>query len=124
MSAKHTKGPWELEEVESDCGRIKHLCPVDADGFSLLTVVEHNGVKFAAIYTEEDARLIAAAPRLLAELTKARAKLKENFEALIQSCSHPKTGLIQDSADLLFIESEQDLINSIDAAIAEATGAA
>lgn len=79
--SKHTLGPWVLETVESDCGRIKHLCPVDADGLSLLTVVEHQGVKFAAIYTEDDARLIAAAPELLAHLQFA-VKLFEGIPAL------------------------------------------
>lgn len=62
----HTPGPWSLEEVASDSGRIKHLCPVeDKSGLSLLTVVEHEGVKFAAVYNDADARLIAAAPELL-----------------------------------------------------------
>jgi hypothetical protein len=51
---------------------IKHLCPVaEADNFSLLTVVYSGGhdgdecTPFAAVYRDEDARLIAAAPELL-----------------------------------------------------------
>jgi hypothetical protein len=41
---------------------------MDDDGLSLLTVVEHAGKKFAAVYEEGDARLIAAAPDLLSAL--------------------------------------------------------
>ena len=57
----HTQGKLELEEVASDSGHIKHLCPVDSEGMSLLTVVEHEGVKFAAVYNDEDARRLVAA---------------------------------------------------------------
>jgi hypothetical protein len=66
---------------------------------------------------------MAAAPCLLAELRKARAALKEQLDILIQSHACPTTGLITDDTALLVIESDQDLINSIDAAIAKATGA-
>ena len=59
---------------------------------------------------------------LLAELHKARAALQEHLDELIKSHTHPDTGLITDDADLLIIESEQDLINSIDRAIAQAEG--
>ena len=57
---------------------------------------------------------------LVTELHKARAALKEQLEILIQSHSDPKTGLITDDTDLLAIESDQDLINSIDATLAKA----
>lgn len=72
MSKSHTPGPWRLSLVED--GGIRHLVPIDADGTSLLTVVNeggHDGVEvtpFAAVYTDEDARLIAAAPELLEAL--------------------------------------------------------
>jgi hypothetical protein len=71
---------------------------------------------------EEDAHLIAAAPSLLSELHKARTALQEHLDDLIESHTHPHTGLITDDADLLAIESEQDLINSIDRVIAQAEG--
>jgi hypothetical protein len=68
---KHTPGPWRLSHVEE--GSIKHLVPVDAGGTSLLTVVNERGydgcgepTPFAAVYSDEDARLMAAAPELLA----------------------------------------------------------
>jgi hypothetical protein len=57
---------------------------------------------------------------LVTELRKARAALKEQLEILIQSHTCPTTGLITDDTDLLAIESDQDLINSIDAALAKA----
>ena len=66
--------------------------------------------------------LHAQREQLLSEIHKARAALKEQLEVLIQSCSDPKTGLITDDADLRVIESEQDLINSIDRVIARAEG--
>lgn len=69
----HTPRPWVLQLVESDTGRIRHLCPMDGDGLSLLTVVEHNGKKFAAIYSDDDARLIVAAPDLLKALRDIHA---------------------------------------------------
>ncbi len=58
--SEHTPGLLALEEVASDSGHIKHLCPVDSEGMSLLTVVEHEGVKFAAVYSDDDARRFMA----------------------------------------------------------------
>jgi hypothetical protein len=58
--SEHTPGRLALEEVASDSGHIKHLCPVDSEGMSLLTVVEHEGVKFAAVYSDDDARRLVA----------------------------------------------------------------
>ena len=60
MSAKHTPGHLSLEEVKSDTGHIKHMCQVDAEGFSMLTLVEHNGGFFAAVYKDADARRLVA----------------------------------------------------------------
>jgi hypothetical protein len=73
---------------------------------------------------DANARLIAAAPCLLTELHKARAALQEHLDELIESHTHPATGLITDDADLLAIESDQDLINGIDRVIAQAEGRA
>ena len=66
---KHSAGPWVLHTVENDTGRIKHMCPVDADGFSLLTIVEHEGTKFAAVYRDEDARRIVACANALEHIS-------------------------------------------------------
>lgn len=66
MSARHTPGPWTLEPVEDRS--IRHLCPVDANGISLLTVVTHDETPFASVWSDSDACLIAAAPDLLGAL--------------------------------------------------------
>lgn len=89
----HTPGPWSLEAVEDRS--IKHLCPIDSERMSLLTVVHQDETPFAAVYNDADARLIAAAPELL--------------EALQDLCSF----------DLL----TQDKWDKARAAIAKATGA-
>ena len=87
----YTKGPLRLFEVGD---RFKHLCPATADGQSLLTIVEEDGVQFAAIWNEADARLFSVAGELL--------------EALQDLCSF----------DLL----TQDKWDKARAAIAKATG--
>ena len=68
-----------MQIVQSDTGRIRHLCPMDDGGLSLLTVVEHAGKEFAAIYKDDDARLIAAAPDMLEVLIEVD---RENSAAL------------------------------------------
>jgi hypothetical protein len=68
--------------------------------------------------------LHAQREQLLSELHKARAALQEHLDELIKSHTHPATGLITDDADLLAIESDQDLINGIDRVIAQAEGRA
>ena len=62
MSAKHTPGPWQTMEVGDD---IVRLAVADESGLSVLTVVTDGDAQFAAVYSEADARLIAAAPELL-----------------------------------------------------------
>jgi hypothetical protein len=111
MSGKHTPGPWRYDYESGYCGEL----------------IASNGKEVASFINEPDApdaRLIAAAPDLLVELHKARATLNDRLDDLIESHTNPVTGLITDDADLLAIESDQDLINSIDAAIAKATEAA
>jgi len=99
MSAKHTPGPWRLEVVEDRS--IRHLCPVDADDLSILTIVHQDETPFAAVYNEDDARLIAAAPELLEAL--------QTIMAIDAHCS--------------LTECEADAIKSrARAAIAKATG--
>ena len=108
MNTQHTPGPWHVNDdghIDSAFGAIAEIVGVDNPDDE----------------TKPNANLIAAAPDLLRELDKARAALKEQLEILIQSHTCPTTGLITDDADLLAIESDQDLINSIDAAIAKAT---
>jgi hypothetical protein len=81
---KHTPGPWGLEEVWCDTEHINHFVPVagiEGAVTSLLTIVEHNKATFAAIYSDADARLIAAAPDLL-----------EALEVLLTSFCDPDCG--------------------------------
>jgi hypothetical protein len=64
----HTSGPWALFEVGDN---PKRLCPAKRDdsgagGESLLTIVEEDGVAFAAVQRVEDANLFVASPDLLA----------------------------------------------------------
>lgn len=65
--------PWTAREFLGDDGAVKHLCPVGANGYSALTVVDSNGVKFAAVYSDEDAHLMSAAPELLEALEAIKA---------------------------------------------------
>ena len=90
---------------------------IDHLGMRVAQACGHNPIERAA-----RGRLIAAAPSMLYELHKARAALQEHLDELVESHTHPATGLITDDADLLIIESEQDLINGIDRVIAQAEG--
>lgn len=58
----HTPGPWQC--LQAGDGPTK-FAVADAEGVSILTIVEEEGHDFAAVYRDEDARLIAAAPELL-----------------------------------------------------------
>lgn len=61
-----TPGPWTLAELKN--GPIVHLCQIGEDALSILTVVDQDGTPFGAVYSEADARLIAAAPEMLSAL--------------------------------------------------------
>ena len=65
--SKHTPGPWKLFQVGD---AIEHLCPATQDGASILTITQEGNTAFAAVFNDADARLIAVAPDLLAELVK------------------------------------------------------
>ena len=93
--SNHTLGPWQTVEV----GEFRtKLAVADSQGVSLLTVVDEEGAKFGAVYSEADADLIAAAPDLLDALRR-----------MVESV----TGVDQVSA-----------VNEARAAIAKATGCA
>jgi len=81
MSAKHTPGPWGLLFVGE--GRLARLCPcAGKEPEPLLTIVEEDGVQFAVVLKEADARLIAAAPELLEALRVALKALDEIGDAM------------------------------------------
>lgn len=62
-----TPGPWGLVEVVDRS--INHLCPVNRDNLSLLTVVHEGETPYGAVYLNEDAKFIAAAnPAAVLEL--------------------------------------------------------
>ena len=91
LEAGPTDNEWTLEAVEDHS--IKHLCSVDVDGMSILTVVWHDDKPFAAVYLEQDAHYIAAAhpaairsllaerDRLAAENSTMRARLDRAVSA-------------------------------------------
>jgi len=69
----NTMKKWEIRHIgdEVSCPVIVEANIVDGNYVSILTVVEEDGVKFAAVYEEEDARLLVEAPemcRLLREM--------------------------------------------------------
>ncbi|MGL6406532.1 hypothetical protein ACSZM7_10590 [Aeromonas veronii] len=56
--SEHTQEPWVLFEVGD---HHVHLCPASAaNKTSILTVTEEDGVTFAAVYSDDDARRIVA----------------------------------------------------------------
>ena len=61
---------------------------------------------------------------LLAVLRMARESIGDSLQSLIETETHPVTGMVEHDGALLVIESEQDLLNQIDSAIAKAGGAA
>ncbi len=68
LMSKYTPGPWLLFEVGGDNGTVEKLCPVSSERQSILTVTEEQDSIFAAVLSDADARLIAAAPELLEAL--------------------------------------------------------
>lgn len=65
--------PWAAREFLGDDGAVRHLCPVGANGYSALTVMDIGGTAFAAVYSDEDAHLMSAAPELLEALEAIKA---------------------------------------------------
>ena len=53
-----TPGPWGLAKITDRS--IEHLCPVDRDRLSLLTVVHEGETPYGAVYRDEDANFVAA----------------------------------------------------------------
>lgn len=72
-AGQHTPGPWATAEVGDK--PFTCLAVMNSERVSLFTLVEEDGVEFAAVMEEADARLIAAAPDLL---TALRAVMKEH----------------------------------------------
>jgi hypothetical protein len=52
-----TPGPWDLAKIIDRS--IEHLCPVDRDRLSLLTVVHEGETPYGAVFRDEDAKFMA-----------------------------------------------------------------
>ena len=113
--SKHTPGPWEHVP-----GGFTIKAPSDRLSFQLIAALS-TGMK-TRDEVDANARLIAAAPELLAALRLARANLSDKLEVMVMSHHNPVTGTVDNAEVALIIEAEQDLLNQIDAAIAKATG--
>lgn len=115
--SKHTPGPW-THEGQGDITGIEDngfgRGPVDVCSVYLRTVEGRH---------EANARLIAAAPDLLEALKQAREYIAACIHSHAETVTNPTTGLVEDPEDVLAIESDQDLLNGIDAAIARAEAA-
>ena len=72
---KHTPEPWVLFEVGD--GR-PHLCPAsESDKMSILTIAEEDGVTFACVYKDDDARRIVACVNACAGMEDPAAEIAE-----------------------------------------------
>lgn len=106
MNTKHTPGPWYFEQDGDGAKRFwdKYIC-ADNGGGRICTMHTPNG---GTAEVMANARLIAAAPRLLAALERTLSRLT-HYTAEIESC------------DLL--TADELTIDEARAAIAEAEGA-
>ena len=77
-------------------------------------------VPFERAVKVELGRLLKSNDELKRVLRLARANLAAGLEMMAMIHHNPVTGTVDDAEVLLIIEAEQDLINQIDAAIAEA----
>ena len=73
--SKHTPEPWALFEVGD--GR-PHLCPAsESDKMSILTIAEEDGVTFACVYKDSDARRIVTCVNACAGMADPAAEIAE-----------------------------------------------
>ena len=75
-NSKHTPGPWSLK----DCG-YKFIVSKTGDGYITRDVCRMDGSTMAAFAQEANARLIAAAPDLLAVVKQMQSALSRCFGA-------------------------------------------
>lgn len=73
--SKHTPEPWALFEVGD--GR-PHLCPAsESDKMSILTIAEEDGVTFACVYKDSDARRIVTCVNACAGMADPASEIAE-----------------------------------------------
>ena len=128
-AAKHTPGPWRL----SGCGQwsashdgIGSSCYEgisDEFGNVVALAVAHDSDYFSKPDPDANARLIAVAPELLAELIICRHDLARQAAELRCSVTVPGTEEILDDEDRSLCEFEESRVARLDALIAKATGA-
>lgn len=112
--AKHTEGPWKIHRPE-DCGCGTFGIVGTSDPEMMLDFVAKIEGQPDAETAEANARLIAAAPDLLAALEKALAYL----------IAHPPKGNIRDRAHFSALnEHANDVVKPIHDALTKATGGA
>jgi hypothetical protein len=75
MGHKHTPGPWHVNAVDSRRGRIVGG-ETTTESYDKLTINSHNAT-IATVYRPTDARLVAAAPTMLAALQAIVDSLNE-----------------------------------------------
>lgn len=76
---KHTPGPWELDE-RRDAHQWPDAYIIKGYGANVLACVYDTGNDHVLTHGQANARLIAAAPEMLAALQCAAAQLEEDFE--------------------------------------------
>lgn len=111
--SKHTPGPWKAEQYESEgfCGWQFSACG------SLLPLNDATATDFDE--AEANARLIAAAPRMLAALRKARDCILIDRTALAD-CSTGPDGIDEDAQ--AGVAEYDETLAVIAAAISQAEG--
>ncbi len=123
MKTSHTPGPWAVAETTGSEVLIKANGVVGPDSFTIATVSDPRfdaGKPFPVDIA--NARLIAAAPELLAaliELDKRGVELAERCEAL--DARLLKMGAYEGTAELGEITRLKPAVNAARAAIAKAT---
>jgi hypothetical protein len=132
MEMKHTPGPWSVPHLAVDSTSC-NCAYVLAEPYmgSICTISVSDGKTISELGNDSppleeakaNARLIAAAPDLLAALTKARESVHANCDALYEGHYAPQIGDVP-LKDKPIIEAEDAVLAQIDAAIAKATGAA
>ena len=78
MTAKHTPGPWEVEWGHHDYETDSYQANISVASWN-------NPASVARVFTSANARLIAAAPNLLAALEAIHAHL-ENGDSANATC--------------------------------------
>jgi hypothetical protein len=105
--SKHTPAPWPILLHSCAPDKIFSIGPIEA----YFEMVDGEVLPFLDV-PEEDARLIAAAPRLLASLKQARLELHA-----CQAVIHLAGGF-----DPAYVDGAQKALKAVDAAIDEAEG--